>query len=344
MPRSQRVRAWSNDIVWRSPRRSRRTSLGGRALTMWTEFARKLISRCCGATLALLSTSSPGGDISGVAVNGAISEVLAGLGKETWEYSAGGGYVFRYSKDLVGDEAPETILNMTVQPDVWHIFSNGADGRRIGSVQMAGIATIGGDKEGRRTVFRRNHTAKNYDNPPFKAFGKYVIDTIISEEGVEQRIRTVGEDATQGEYLELMARQDLGETSIKFTSLQNFLESGEPSWKEYHWNQWSLSGGYYIHEDDFERAKKIRNSADEDKIRELVGDFTLEAARELLGRRGSGRAGDDESPAVGIDPESPTPADFEADGRIPWFLIGGIFAMGVGAVFAAVKFWRRSRS
>ena len=272
-----------------------------------------LAARALAFLLALTTEARPG--------NGGASETLRGilgeLPKEAWEYSASGGYVFRHAKDLVGDEAPETVINFSVQPDVWHVYT--ASGEFVTTFAHPAIAQLAGEKVGAATVVRSTYAGKNYDQPPFKAFGEHVIDTTVSESGTERSIRLVGEDATHEEYMEAgRGAHDAAAAqtaTVEWLSLQDYLTTEEPEWLHYDRLEWVKTDGYFIHNDDIDRAWEMKTTSDESKIKDLIGNFTAPAAIAALNKLATAPTG-----STGLDSK---PKDHTSS-RIPvgvWVLL-----------------------
>jgi hypothetical protein len=122
---------------------------------------------------------------------------------DVWAYSGNGGYVFKFEKDVSGGAEKELFVNFSVRPDVWYIYTGGDERRLIGDIMFPSFDFIHIAKENGITRILRSYSADGYATHPFEPFGKYVLERVISDTGIESKIRKVGLDATESEFNDL---------------------------------------------------------------------------------------------------------------------------------------------
>ncbi len=230
-------------------------------------------------------------------------DIIYDRSKEGWEYSGSGGYMFRCTFDVAGDKNPETMVRFSIEtPPRWFLFSDSTtnDNKKyLGELNLPGIGgmNISNKNKGISKLFETYYTTfyvrvpYNFDATPFKPFEGYILEEEISEEGIKKYVRVVGKDATIKEFLALSRYKDNPEGVIylipktEFISLWNLLMDKDPEWLEFRFEEWVSPHGHFLHRQDAVKVNEVVMTSDEERIKELIGNFTPELAIEHLQSR-----------------------------------------------------------
>lgn len=220
-----------------------------------------------------------------------ISSLENGAG-DVWEYSGSGGYIFRFSQDVLGDAAPERFVNVSVRPNVWHVFTGSDPEKYVGDVEMNGSGFL---------LRRNGEAATLLDTYQVDALEKYVVEQKITSTGIQKSARKVGEEATEDEYQAVLNRQLSSGTTwaapkMEGILLHDLLNQPSPNWFDFDPDAAHVRNGYY------------RLSGDEAKVSTFERTFTPKVALEALNRKlGASRATEDEDTLTTINPARSTP-------------------------------------
>lgn len=184
---------------------------------------------------------------------------------DVWDYSGSGGYVFRFSQDVLGDGASEHFVNVSVRPNVWHVFT-GSDSKNIGDIKMSGSGFL---------LRRDSQSATLLDTYQAGALEKYVIEQKITANGIQKSARKVGEGATEEEYQAILNRQTSDNAAwvspkMEGILLYDLLNQSLPKWFGFNPDKTQVRNGYY------------RLPGDEDRISGFENVFTPKVALEAL--------------------------------------------------------------
>ncbi len=239
--------------------------------------------------------------VNGDTVRFLLGQSIKSSGKEGWEYSASGGYIFKAKMDLIGDKEPENLVWFSVDGyGSIHILDSSKEQKYLGELdrRLLGAAMV---KEQEKTTILSISEGDNYHSGGEDAFTKKVISTIISKEGVEkvERIVGVGLGDVEDKQFNVLRNDPMTlegavnfTPQIRFTSVRSYL-SGEDDWKNFRQDEWVETDSYLVHQDDVDVVQKIKSSSEENEVQTLIGDFTKEKALQLLGsvaNSDSGRA------------------------------------------------------
>ena len=214
---------------------------------------------------------------------------------DVWEYSGSGGYVFRFSQDVLGDAAHESFVNVSVRPNVWHVFTGIDSKKYVGDVEMNGSGFL----------LRRNGDAATLlDTYQVDALERYVVEQKITSAGILKAARKVGEEATENEYHAVLNRQlSKGTTwvapKMEGILLHDLLNQSSPNWFDFNPDEAQVRNGYY------------RIPGDEVRVSAFESIFTPKVALEALNQKlGATRPTEDEAALIsGSHARStPTPA------------------------------------
>jgi hypothetical protein len=214
---------------------------------------------------------------------------------DVWEYSGGGGYIFRFSQDVLGDAAPESFVNVSVRPNVWHEFTGSEPKRYVGDAEVNGSGFL---------LHRNDEAATLLDTYQADALERYVIEQKITSTGIQKAARKVGEDATQEEYEAVLNRQLSDGTAwvtpkMEGILLHDLLNQPSPAWFEFDPDEAQVRNGYY------------RLPGDEARISTFENTFTPKVALEALNQKlGVSRPNEDDAASTSGSPvrSTATPA------------------------------------
>jgi hypothetical protein len=214
---------------------------------------------------------------------------------DVWEYSGSGGYVFRFSQDVLGDTAPESFVNVSVRPNVWHVFTGSEPKRYVGDVEVNGSGFL---------LHRNDEASTLLDTYQADALERYVIEQKITSTGIQKAARKVGEDATQEEYEAVLNRQLSDGTAwvtpkMEGILLHDLLNQPSPEWFEFDPDEAQVRNGYY------------RLPGDEARISEFESTFTPKVALKALNQKlGVSQPNEDDAASTSGSPvrSTPTPA------------------------------------
>lgn len=237
-------------------------------------------------------------------------ETLVDGAGDVWAYSGNGGYVFKFEKDVVGGPEKELFVNFSVRPNVWHIFTSGDKRALIGEIMFPSFDFIHSKKEGGQTRKLRSYRADSYAEPPFEPFGNYVLEQIITESGIESKVRKVGVDATENEFNELRSGTESetiswAKPAVQAIALKDLLFEPNASWYEFNPDEAQVRNGYYWLPGDVARISAFASA------------FTPKVALEALNQKlGVSRPNEGDSASTSGSPvrSTPTPAMAEPAG------------------------------
>lgn len=228
---------------------------------------------------------------------------------DVWDYSGSGGYVFQFSQDVLGDGAPESFVNVSVRPNVWHVFTGSDAKNYIGDVEISGSGFL---------LNRDGQSATLMDTYQANALEKYVIEQKITPTRIQKTALKVGEGATEKEYQTVLDRQTSENTSwvtpkMEGILLYDLLNHSSPKWFEFDPDKAQVRNGYY------------RLPGDENRISSFESAFTPKVALEALNQKlGTSRpiekeaAATSSSPAQTVPvPATPTPPPVEKSTPLP---------------------------
>lgn len=222
---------------------------------------------------------------------------------DVWAYSGNGGYAFRFEKDVSGGPEKELFINFSVRPNVWRVFA-GESNTLLGEVEFASFDFIHSKKEGGQTRILRSYSADSYAEPPFEPFGNYVLEQIITESGIESKVRKVGVDATESEFSDLRLGNESGnitwaKPAVQAIALKDLLLEPDANWFDFDPDKAQVRNGYY------------RIPGDEARVSAFEGTFTPKVALEALNQKlGATRPPEVEAalPSGSSARSTPTPA------------------------------------
>jgi len=207
-------------------------------------------------------------------LEGELKALVDGAG-DVWAYSGNGGYAFKFEKDVSGGPEEELFVNFSLRPNVWHVFSAGDNKTLLGQVEFPSFDFIHSKKEHGQTRILRSYSADSYAAPPFEPFGKYVLEQVITESGVDSKVRKVGVEATEREFNDL--RLGTESTSVKWANpalqavmLKDLLLQPNEKWFDFDPDKAQVRNGYY------------RLPGDEPRISAFEGTFTPRVALKAL--------------------------------------------------------------
>jgi hypothetical protein len=212
---------------------------------------------------------------------------------DVWDYSGGGGYVFRFSQDVLGHDSPDSFVNVSVRPNVWHVFTGNESKKYIGDVKMSGSGLLL-RRDGQSTIL--------LDTYQVDALEKYVVEQKITSAGIQKSARKVGEEATEEEYQAVLNRQLSNGTTwvtpkMEGILLHDLLTQPSSNWFAFDPDAAQVRNGYY------------RLPGDEAKINTFESSFTPKVALEALNRKlGASRTTEDETALTTSNPGRSTPA------------------------------------
>lgn len=194
-----------------------------------------------------------------------IMSLESGAG-DVWDYSGSGGYVFRFSQDVLGDSTSEIFVNASVRPNVWHVFTGSDSKNYIGDIKISGSGFL---------LHRDDQSATLLDTYQADALEKYIIEQKITASGIQKSVRKVREDATEEEYQAILNRQTSNNTvwvspKMEGILLYDLLNQPSPKWFDFNPDKTQVRNGYY------------RLPGDEGRISEFENVFTPKAALEAL--------------------------------------------------------------
>ena len=197
---------------------------------------------------------------------------------DVWAYSGNGGYAFEFTKDVLGDNGKEKFVNFSLRPNVWYVFSSDKTPHHIGQIEFPSFDFIISAKNKGQTRIFRAYSADSYAKPPFEPFGKYVLEQVISQAGVQHQLRTVGKDATAEEFDSLKYRNFADGTAwakpnLQATLLHDLLTKESSDWFKLDTSNIQLRNGYF------------RLPDDQKQISEFERTFTPKAALRLLNQK-----------------------------------------------------------
>lgn len=136
------------------------------------------------------------------------------------------------------------------------------------------------EKENGRTRILRSYSANSYASPSFDPFGKYVIEKIITERGVDSKVRKVGVDATESEFKELNVEAESetvkwAKPAIQAITLKDLLLEPDAGWFEFDPDEAQLRNGFYRIAGDAARFSAIE--------RTFTPEIALKALNQKLG-------------------------------------------------------------
>lgn len=194
---------------------------------------------------------------------------LQGAASDAWESSGGGGYVFRFSQDILGDNAAEDFINASIRPDAWHLFTGESPKRYLGTVRISGSGFLM-RREGEITTLLDSYQAGVLE--------KFVIEQRISSSGIQKIARKVGENATEEEYQAVTNNTETTNTvwitpNVNGVLLYDFLSRPDAKWFRVNLDEAELRDGYY------------RIKGDDNRIKQFGASFTPQTALKLLNRK-----------------------------------------------------------
>lgn len=204
---------------------------------------------------------------------------------DTFSQSAHGGYIIFGEMDLVGDERPEKLFQLTIyrDPSEYEIFTS--DGNYLGTVPngLSGAQGVLKSKSNGVTTIKRVVRAGNNPAGEHPAFTNWVETTKISLDGIEttSRIAGVGREIDDPEFNAIRFAPATTPPNLRYISWRSYL-MGTGEWQEFNWDDFDIVDPYLIHKDD---ADEVRENKISDKPRDSHPDFTMERARELLEQR-----------------------------------------------------------
>lgn len=185
---------------------------------------------------------------------------------DVWDYSGSGGYIFRFTQDVLGDDSPDSFVNVSVRPNVWHVFTGNESRKYIGDVKMSGSGFL---------LRRDGQSTTLLDTYQVDALEKYVVEQKITSAGIQKSARKVGENATQEEYQAILSRQESDDTSwvnpkMEGILLYDLLNQSSPDWFDFNPDEAQVRNGYY------------RLPRDDGRIGEFQNIFTPKVALKAL--------------------------------------------------------------
>lgn len=188
---------------------------------------------------------------------------------DIWDYSGSGGYVFRFRQDVVGDGAAESFVNVSIRPNIWHVFTGSDSNNYVGDVTIAGSGFQLRRDSTSATIIRAYEAG---------AFEKYILEQTISSTGIQKSTRKVGAEATEKEYQAVLSRQTPDNTTwvapkMEGILLYDLLNQAPPKWFEFNPDKAQVRNGYY------------RLPGDEDTISRFKNAFTPEVALRMLNHK-----------------------------------------------------------
>lgn len=214
---------------------------------------------------------------------------------DVWDYSGSGGYIFRFKQDVLSDGASESFVNLSVRPNVWHVFTGSDSKNYIGDVTIGGSGFQLRRNDDSATIIRV------YEDG---AFEKYIIEQKITAIGIQKSARKVGEQATEEEYQAVLNRRLSDGTEwvapkMKGILLYDLLNQPSPDWFDFDPDKAQVRNGYY------------RLPGDEGKISAFQSTFTPKVALEALNHKLAALRPTEDEAAWSLDSparSTPTPA------------------------------------
>ena len=186
---------------------------------------------------------------------------LQGTAGDVWANSGSGGYVFRFSENVIGDSAPELFVNISTRPNVWAVFTGANSDRYIGQVEIRGGFLLQSNGQ----------SATVLDTYQADAQHKYIVEQTVTSSGVQHIAREVGKDATQAEYEAVLHRNASDNTSwivpkMEGILLYDLLTQTSPTWFRFDPYKVQIHDGFY------------RFRRDDMRMKQLAASFTPEVA------------------------------------------------------------------
>lgn len=184
----------------------------------------------------------------------------------------------------------------------------GDERKKIGTVKIISFDFIRTPKVSGVSRILRSYGTDSYAEPPLEPFADYIIEQIVSSNGIQSRVRKVGVDVTEDEFNELRLRKFpadsfWAEPSVQAILLREMLLERNASWVQFDPAEVQMRNGFY------------RLPDDERRISEFEGVFTPEIAlEELTEIRGASQTVDNRG-ARSRGFERSSPNDREEGGR-----------------------------